>query len=61
MCGVPVIRGIARGVKNGDSLYRVWRFRIKPLIEAYFLVPGAMAREAEQLIRDIESRLGSSR
>ena len=50
-----------RGVKDKETLIRVWRFRIKPLIEAYFLVPGAMAREAEQLIREIESQLRSSR
>jgi len=50
-----------RGVKDRDSLKRVWRFRIKPLIEAYFLIPGAMAHEAKQLINDIDKRLESSR
>lgn len=46
-----------RGVKDKESLVNVWKFRIKPLIEAYFLAPGIMSREVQQLIRDIESRL----
>ena len=33
-----------------------WKFRIKPLIEAYFLVPG-MRREAQRLINDIDRKL----
>ena len=46
-----------RGVKDKQSLVDVWRFRIRPLIEAYFLAPGIMGREAQQIINDIEKRL----
>jgi len=50
-----------RGVKDKETLIRVWRFRIKPLIEAYFMIPGVMAREVQQLIRNIETRLNELR
>ena len=46
-----------REVKDKESLINAWKFRIKPLIEAYFLAPGIVSREAQQLIRDIESQL----
>ncbi len=46
-----------RGVKDKEGLVKVWRFRIKPLIEAYFLVPGVMSRDAQQLIGYVESQL----
>ncbi|MCD6428202.1 MAG: AAA family ATPase [Desulfurococcales archaeon] len=46
-----------RDVKDKESLMKVWRFRIKPLIEAYFLVPGVVSRDARQLIGEIESWL----
>jgi len=46
-----------RGVRDKNSLVHVWRYRIKPLIEAYFLVPGMMS-DAQQLIKDVESQLG---
>lgn len=46
-----------RGVKDKESLVKVWRFRIKPLIEAYFLAPGVMSRDAQQLIGYVESQL----
>ena len=45
-----------RGVRDKNSLVHVWRYRIKPLIEAYFLVPGMMS-DAQQLIKDVESQL----
>jgi len=46
-----------RGVKNKGSLVDVWRYRIRPLIEAYFLVSGVIGDEAQKLVRDIESQL----
>ena len=46
-----------RGVKDKEDLVNVWRFRIKPLIEAYFLAPGVIGRDAQQLIGYIESQL----
>jgi len=45
-----------RDVKDEESLMNVWRFRVRPLIESYFLVPG-VANRARQLIKQIESRL----
>jgi len=46
-----------RGVKDDTSLAHVWRYRIKPLIEAYLLAPGPLGREAQALIKNIESEL----
>jgi len=46
-----------RGVEDKESLMKVWRFRIKPLIEAYFLAPGVISRDAQQLIRHVELQL----
>lgn len=47
-----------KGVKDKESLTKVWRFRIKPLIEAYLLTfGGQISRDAQQLIKQVESQL----
>jgi len=46
-----------REVRDKESLINAWKFRIKPLIEAYLLAPGMMSHEAQQLIKEVESRL----
>ena|GEM_PF-2385876 len=45
-----------RGVRDKNNLVHVWRYRIRPLIEAYFLVPGIIS-DAQQLIKHVESQL----
>ncbi len=46
-----------RDVKTLDDLKRVWRFRIKPLIESYFLAPGPAGETAKRVLASIENRL----
>lgn len=46
-----------KGVRDKESLANVWKFRVKPLIETYFLASGIMSQRVQQLIKDIESQL----
>ncbi|GAB6943955.1 McrB family protein [Vulcanisaeta sp. JCM 14467] len=46
-----------KGVRDKESLVNVWKFRVKPLIETYFLTTGIMSQRVRQLIKDIESQL----
>jgi len=46
-----------RDVRDKNGLAHVWRYRIKPLIEAYLLAPGSLGQEAQDLIKRVESEL----
>jgi len=46
-----------KGVGDKNSLLHVWKYRIKPLIEAYLLTPGSLGQEAREMIKNIESEL----
>jgi len=46
-----------KDVRDESSLAHVWRYRIKPLIEAYLLAPGSLGQEAQEMIKNIESEL----
>ena len=45
-----------RDVKDKNTLIKAWRFRIRPLIETYFLMPGT-SRDAKNLINYIETQI----
>jgi len=45
------------GVTDKESLVETWNFKIKPLIEAYFLAPGIMDKKARGTIEYIENQL----
>ncbi len=46
-----------RDVKTIDDVKRVWSFRVKPLIDAYFLAPGPVSEHARRVLAGIENRL----